>query len=979
MYRLILRVLGTFQALLDAGESAHFRSENERALLVYLAMNPGRPHSRETLATLLWPEIAEGQARNNLRVTLFRLRKSLTHHDRHPDWLQIDPDQVLIIKDNVKTDALVFEELLTMQADSHLIDNGIAKIYQEAAEIYGGEFLEGFNLVDDTPFGQWARIHRERFHRLAMRILWQLADYHLRRGQLHEALQYAQRQLEYEPWREEAHRQLMRVLALGGERTAALAQYELCRRNLEQELGTRPSAETDELRERIEALYHTRSSHLPAGEGHFIGRDGELARLGEMLADPSVRMITLVGPGGCGKSRLILQVAKLHTTAFLHGVHWVDLTTMEDVEKIPSAIAASIEFSPAPHRNLGSALLDYLARKEMLLVLDNFEHLMEGAPFVDRLLESAPNVRILVSSRSPLSSLHEHVYRVDGLSLVVDGSGISDAMRFFESSAQRTNPNFHLSGPRTAEVSRVCSLVGGIPLAIEMAAALTDSMTAGEIANQIVHTAEILRLNEVVAARHRSMRAVFDSSWNQLPEDGKSVLARLAVFAGPFERQAALAVAGASTMMLRTLVNRSLLRRVDEDGGRAAFSFHPLVKEFAFQCLDSRELEAARESHLSYYHNFLMLQNRHLHTSKEPEAMRALQSCLVDAWQSLQYAVSLGRIAMFTPLLFFLIKFYDFQADFREAASIFEGVLHALQEAKAGEGDLSQAFAALAWYRMRLGAIEEAETLGRRSLEMARRAGDPPKWVLVQVPNMLGIIALNYHGDAARAKALIQESLDTAKQYNDAFGMANILNLGMVALKEGKLEAAEALTRQAQVMLHQLGNQWAEANALELLCDVLTARGEYHRAGQITERLLKLRQEIGHRWGVAKSLARLGELAYLREDHHRAVSLLTEALVLVREYGDIQYASQLSMDLARAHLALGSLVAAKMALRSWLRDTDVESLASRVELQLDGSHSSKSLKELIEIAREALIEEALFDQGFHPEKSCLPRSTPDLP
>jgi DNA-binding SARP family transcriptional activator/predicted ATPase len=922
MSHLILHLFGTFHATLDKRGVISFRSESERALLVYLAMNPDRPHSRESLASLLWPDVDEDKARNNLRVTLFRLRKALTTHDKSTSWLHADPDGIFIAKEGLKVDALAFDDLVETLDNSALVQAHKAKTYKEAAELYRGEFLQGFHIADGTPFGEWSRLKRERFHRTVLMVLWKLADYYQRRGNLNEVLKYAQRQLELEPWREEAHRQMMRVLAMNGERTAALAQFEICRRILEQEFQVRPTAETEILRERIEGLYVSRSSHLPQPRTPFVGRNRELAQLGELLADPINRLISLVGPGGCGKSRLALHLSSLHIQAFMHGVHWVDLAVLDSAEQIFAAVASTMEFSPPPDRDPVNAFLDYLAGKEMLLILDNFEHLTKGAPLVDRLLDASSNLRLITTSRTPLSSLYERVFLVDGLSLEMEGPGYSDAVCFFESVAQRTSASFKLTGSNITDVMRVCALVGGLPLAIEMSAVLMDSLTAGEIAERIVNEVKTLHLDGNIPARHRSMQAIFFASWDLLSEDTRIGLSHLSVFSGAFDFEAASTVAGVSLPVLRTLVKWSLLRRRDDEGGKAVYSFHPLVKEFAQQHLSRADLDAARDAHLNYYQNFLEQQGHFMNTPSEPEAMRAVDLRLADVRRALQHAIARREVTRFTPLLFFLVKFYDFQADFLEAEGLFEEIVRAMQSINASEVDLSQALVCLAWYKMRLGLIDEAESMANQALELAMPAKVPVHLVLVHVPNLLGLIALNYHCDAARAASLIQEALEAAYQYDDAFGIASFTcNLGYVALEEGNLEAAEKLAYESLRAFEKMGDRWGESAALGLLGNLFTKRGEYKRSEQFIERLLKLQQEIDYRRGVAKTLYQLGELTRMRADFNRALPLLSEALVLTREMGEVGQITLVSVSLTRTHLSLGDLRSAKLVLRGWLRET----------------------------------------------------------
>jgi tetratricopeptide (TPR) repeat protein len=274
-----------------------------------------------------------------------------------------------------------------------------AQRLQQAAALYHGPFLEHLFLADSAAFEEWILVRREALHRRALAALAHLANYYEQGGDYDAALRYATRQLELDPWREEAHRQLMRVLALSGQRTAALAQYQACRRTLADELGVEPSAETtllyrriqrDELQTEPVAVEPARVTNLPASLTPFIGRAPEITELARLLADPICRLITLVGPGGIGKTRLALQVAANHHEAFMHGVAFVPLAPVGEAVLIGSAIAAALGFTFYGAADPHVQLLNYLRAKQVLLVLDNIEHLLDGVGLVADILQHAP-------------------------------------------------------------------------------------------------------------------------------------------------------------------------------------------------------------------------------------------------------------------------------------------------------------------------------------------------------------------------------------------------------------------------------------------------------------------------------------------------------------------------------------------------------------------------------------------------------------
>ena len=637
MTRLTLTFLGPWQVTLDGESVTSFKYDKVRALLSYLAVEAGRPHRRETLMAMLWPELSETAARNNLRQVLVTLREAVGDRTAEPPYLlasratiQFNPDS------DAWLDVTAFTDLLAA-CDRHPHRSPdscktCARRLQRAAELYCGSFLAEFFLPDSVTFEEWALLKREWLQRQMLVALTRLTAYHERHGHYEQARHYARRQLELEPWREEAHRQLMRLHVLSGERHAALTQYEQCHRVLGEELGVEPEAETTALYEQIReagedvpialerlVLPAERPHTLPPQTTPFVGRETELAEIGRLLDTIDCRLLTLTGPGGVGKTRLALQAAAGHLDAFADGIFFVPLVALHSSDLLIRAIANALKVEVEGASDPKTQLLAQLRHKEMLLVLDNFEHLLEGVDLLADSLRQATGVTLLVTSRERLNLQGETVFSVQGLSLPDGPTGApssvaelenNDAVQLFVQSARRVRPDFALSPENQADVVDICRLVAGLPLVVELAAAWVRLLSCREIAREIQQNIDFLTTTlRDVPERHRSLTAVFDHSWRLLSAEEQAVLPKLALFQGGFRRQAAEEVAGASLATLAALVDKSLLQW--NPTGR--YVLHEMIRQYAHDKLQaSGEMAIVQAGHLHHYLNWAIMAESHL-------------------------------------------------------------------------------------------------------------------------------------------------------------------------------------------------------------------------------------------------------------------------------------------------------------------------------------------------------------------------------
>lgn len=534
----------------------------------------------------------EEAARANLRLTLSKLRKTLPE-----TILSITRAEVGLV--DFWLDVAVFSERFgigdwrlkeSLTSQSQVVD------LQASLELYRGDFLDGFQLSTAPDFEEWAQAQRPRLRQTAVTGLSKWLDTAVQQNDYESGLAIAQKLLTIEPWHEESQRQLMKLLALNGQRTDALAQYETCRRLLAAELGVEPSAETTALYQQIKndtvttarspihvstsAPYHPSPHNLPTQLTPFIGRKAEITHLRKQLLDPNCRLLTIMGIGGMGKTRLALEVAAQAAPHFSDGIIFVDLSplTAADlwVTAVTDALSLSLNRSTSPY----TQLTQFLAGRQLLLLLDNFETVLDSATALADLLTQATQLTILATSREPLNLHGEWLYPLAGLALPQADSDeeahMAEALDFFVGCARRLVPQFSAQG-EMADIVELCRLTAGMPLALELAASWVKTLTVAEIVTEIQQNLDILAARQSNRPeRQRSIEAVLNQTWQRMASAEQDTFARLCVFQGAFERQVAQAVAGANIGTLTSLLDKALLQRRQS----GSYSIHPLVRQF---------------------------------------------------------------------------------------------------------------------------------------------------------------------------------------------------------------------------------------------------------------------------------------------------------------------------------------------------------------------------------------------------------------
>ena len=878
------------------------------AMLAYLAVTR-RAHTRDALAGLLWPEFEQQRARGEVRRMLWALQKKLGKQ-----WFQTDRQTIGLVRQaDIQVDMTDIQQRLDIrQKHGHQADGlcqDCVEPLAQAVNLYTADFLEGFFLPDSEPFEQWQTKEARQLGQAVIQTVDRLLRWHLTQSAPDASYltPLALKRLTLDPTHEPTHRLLMALYALDQQTGTALAQYRHCVDVLRQELDISPAAETVQLGERIQqddaefspADLHaafgltTRTAAPPATPHNlptpiipFIGRVREQTDLLGLLKDPDVRLVSIVAPGGMGKTRLALKVGRQALAQFADGVYLVELAPLADSGGIAPTIASVVGYNfKDDGRSQIQQLLDYLATKKILLLLDNFEHLLDGIGIIADLLRQAPRLKILVTSRQRLNQSGETVFNLRGMALPSWESGADifhyDAVQLFRLSARRLQPDFNLTGDNMATVIQICHLVQGMPLGILLAASWISVLSPAEIRAEIQHSLDILQANESdLPERQRSIRAIFDHSWEMLTEGGQQVFMKLAIFRGSFTLDAGRATADFTLPQLQSLIGKGLVTK-NPNSGR--YQIHELLRQYLAEKLDThpQEKTQAESRHAAYFADFV--ESREDET-KWPE----MQAAVNDLTAALLWAACYQEGAIVERIAKHLYDFYAGRGLYETALGIFEEASELIAGDEPADEAVQRAMVKLLGVigacQERLHRNDAARAALEQSLLLARRLDDPAQ--IAFSLHELSKIALNV-GDGVAARKLAEEALAILRRQNREQAIFSLYFLGNIALETGHLAEAERWYSEglSSAKAHGHANTLSIAIPLNGLGVVAWRRGEPQTAQNYIEESLEIARTIGHRWSAAECLKDLGRIAADRGDYERAQTLLAESLDIYAAIG----------------------------------------------------------------------------------------------
>jgi DNA mismatch repair protein MutL len=699
------------------------------------------------------------------------------------------------------------------------------------------------------------------------------------------------------------------------------------------------------LYERLKRVDVSLRHNLPSSATAFVGREEELVHLTTLLEEPACRLLTVIGPGGIGKTRLALQTAARYVgpgqpiavSHFPDGVYFIPLAPLDSPDGILPALAEALRFTFYEQTEPRQQLLDYLRQKKVLLIMDSFEHLLavspastqegvpegarpaarpggkQGADLVATIIGSAPGVKILATSRVRLNVQGEHLFPLTGMAFpeieTPEEAGRFGAVRLFLESARQVRPDFALTPGNMADVVRVCRLVQGMPLAILLAAAWVTVLTPAEIGAEISHSLDILETDmHDVPRRQRSIRAAFDYSWTLLTNREREVFRRLSVFRGDFTRQAIQVVTGASLRELMALVNKTLLHRTPD--GR--YAVHGLLRQYAAEKLTQTPEVATttRDRHCAYYVTVLHKQESHLHGPQQQAALLAIEAEIQNVQVAWQWATSRGQIERLERAIDSLAYFYTWRGRYQEAEAAFR--LAATNLSVAADGDaLKTLVRCLSWQGVashHLGQFNMAEALLRRSLELLHHpALDGQDTRPERAFALLQLGEITRETDRTEARRLYEKSLDLYRALDHNWGAANVLtSLGWLVQHLGAYDGAGELYEESLSIRQALSDRWGMANSLNSLGGVALYQGRHQEAERLIRESVAIRQKLDDRVGLARSLSRLGEALTWLGQFTRARAPLEESKAIYEDLGVRDAAAFCTAMLANVETHLGN-------------------------------------------------------------------------
>jgi predicted ATPase/DNA-binding SARP family transcriptional activator len=914
------RLLGPVEVLRD-GEPVSLGAPKQRALLAELLLRRGQVVGRGELIDALWGERAPESATASLQVYVHGLRRALG-----ADRIETRCNGYRVVASEDELDVGRFEAL---------VNGGVAALARGAAAAAGDDLRaalalwRGSPLADlgDQPVARNAAVLAER-RLVALELL---GDADLELGNHDAVLSHIEQLIAEQPYRERLREQWILALYRSGRQKDALDAYRSTRSLLIEELGVEPGAALQELERAVlrqdpslaGPARSSPASRVPSAPTPLVGRRLEVAAVAASLRRDGVRLVTLTGPGGVGKTRLALAAAEELAPEVPDGVVFVDLAPVSDAALVADVIAASLDVAEGADDAVAAAA-QHLRGRSPLVVIDNFEHVLAACPDVSALLAATSGLRILVTSRVPLRLSGEHEYPVPTLAP-------SDAVELFTQRAVALDPAFVVSGANATSVDEVCRRLDGLPLAIELAAARTRVLSPAALAERLAQALELLTQGaRDLPERQRTLRATIDWSYRLLDEPERALLARLSVFAGGVTLESAEAVGGKALLpQLAALVDNNLLRRTAADPPR--FAMLETIREYATEQLEAKgEADEYARKHAEHFLAVAEAANEIIGAGGAgyEHGFDTLETDHDNLRAALTWASSAGEVAIEGRLVIALRWFWIVRGHSREGRNAFERAI-----------------------------------IDTRDDDPALRAS-----VLAD-----GGLFPYRQGDLVQARAIWTEALALYRELDDADGIARcIAELGSVATMEGDLDAAVEAYRESRELFLELGRPQRAAVALSNLAAIAELRGDHETSASFGELAVVEQRELGDLDGLAVSLHNLSRSRLALDELAAARALLAEAFELADQVGYREvtaYSLETSAELAFAageHQRAARLLGASgelfeligIELRGTERDGYERTLAAAVD-----SLGAEQLEELLTEGRSlelaAAVREAL--------------------
>jgi predicted ATPase/DNA-binding SARP family transcriptional activator len=907
-----VELLGPLRATCGDLQISRFTTRKVGALLAYLAFHPNRAYPREFLASLLWPDADFDQASPRLRQAIAALRRQMEPPGLLPDALFLTAGGRITLQINptlVRTDAAEFQNLLK-QAQSAPDDHTTCTLLEQAVALYQGELLSDYEE-------EWIFVEREHLSEAVLGALNRLLELYVQRNELQNACAAARRIVQLDPLSENGHLTLMRLLIAAKLPSQALTQYQTMASIWREQLGESTSETAHKLADYAKEMLnnaHTQEPKafsisspsdrpkppvkplqppsptsppspkafyfLPARLSRFFGREEELAHLETVLSpnQASPRLITLLGPGGCGKTRLALEAAAHIHALYSNSICHVPLTEIRDPSVLPLTLAQALRLPIASQQHPLEGLYSQYHEHPLLLVLDNCEQLLvpeehadQVRSFLYELFDRLPLLKCLVTSRQPIGLEGEQRYSVGPLPIPTalfapspEELASYPSVQLFVDRAQAIKPDFQLT-PRTAlPIYTTVQRLEGIPLALELAASWCSQLSMLQIVQRLENPMELLvTRRRTPTVRHSALQTAFAWSLELLSEDQKQFFLKLSVFRGGFTAKACAAVLNNldAEPMLNELAERSLLSLSGVSVDETRYTLLETMREFALMYLSPQEIHDLSLRHARYYFQFARENVPLLAGPQRPTVQAALEAEHDNFRASLEWAI-------------------------------------------ANNAELAAYIGAALWYYW---MVTNSFTEGRKWLKQIQAVIPPHADAFIQLRILLGLgLFAKHQADYAEADFFYKIALAKATQMDDLRAQAEIHGqLGALAYEQGNLEDAQTAYTLSLQLWQRLENHQLVATTLNNMALIAQEQERYEEAVELLQQSLQAKRTLGDHQGVIDSLNNLALIAYDRGQYETAQLIFEEALEKARELQSPYVEAILLNNLSNTLLALG--------------------------------------------------------------------------